>query len=326
MKNLVARFTGHLREALAIGKTLPNGYPGTIRNILITGLGGSGIGGEIVSELCRAKCTMPIVTNHDYQIPGFVGPETLVIGCSYSGNTEETLEALKLAKERGATIAIVTSGGSLLEQAKEEGWLYMHIPGGLPPRAAFGYSFTSLHFLLHAYGLIDQTFVDTFTKMADYLDAHMDSIRSKAKNLASRLFNKQIMLYSSLDYQGVIVRFRQQLNENAKVLCGHHALPEMNHNELVGWAGGSNDIAVVQVINEDDHPRTIERFRISQEIIGNHTDCIETIRSQGDNRLERVLYLVHLFDWTSCYLADLRGVDPIEVKVIDYLKNQLAKF
>ena len=126
-------------------------------------------------------------------------------------------------------------------------------------------------------------------------------------------------------YEGVAVRLRQQLNENAKILCWHHVLPEMNHNELVGWAGGHNQLAVINLRNEDEHKRTKERFKISGGIMNKYTECLIDIASEGTSRVQRSIYHIHLGDWISVYLADLRNVDPVEVKVIDFLKGTLAK-
>lgn len=325
MKQLIADFTKHLNEGLTIGESFSVSTSHNIKNVLITGLGGSGIGGKIVSEKIASACKVPVVCNSDYTIPEFVNENTLVIANSYSGNTEETLEAFELAKKKGAILAGVSSGGLLIEKLKEINAPHIIIPGGHPPRAAFGYSFVQLFYILHGFGIIGNDFIGDFNTAIDYLDQTEEKIQQAAKDLASKVHEKHIVIYSSLQYLGVSTRFRQQLNENAKVLCNHHALPEMNHNELVGWAGGSDDIAVIQLIGEDDHPRTKERFRISQEIISQHTPHIFNIQSEGNTLLQRYLFFIHLGDWTSLFLSELRGVDPVEVNVIDHLKSSLAK-
>ncbi len=157
------------------------------------------------------------------------------------------------------------------------------------------------------------------------LDAEMDDIQTKAKMIANMLFGKVPVIYTTDRMESVAVRFRQQVNENAKMLCWHHVIPEMNHNELVGWRIKNEDLAVIIFRNKDDHPRNQVRIDINKEIISNYTTSLIEVYSKGNNLVERSLYFVNLGDWISVYLADLRKVDSIEVKVIDFLKSELAK-
>lgn len=325
MKQLITDFTKHLKEGLTIGESFSVSALHNIQNVLITGLGGSGIGGKIVADKIASDCKVPVICNNDYTIPAFVNENTLVIANSYSGNTEETLEAFELAKKKGAVLTGVSSGGLLIDELKKLNAPHIIIPGGLPPRAAFGYSFVQLFYILHGFGIIGNEFIADFNDAIHFLDQSEEAIQKLAKDLASKMNGKRVFIYSSLKYSGVSTRFRQQLNENAKILCNHHALPEMNHNELVGWAGGADNNAVIQFIGEDDHTRTKERFRISNEIIGQYTSHIIKVPSKGNTLLQRYLYFIHLGDWTSLFLSELRGVDPVEVNVIDHLKSSLAK-
>ena len=133
------------------------------------------------------------------------------------------------------------------------------------------------------------------------------------------------VIYTPANLEGIGIRLRQQINENAKLLCWHHVLPEMNHNELVGWALPNDQIAVIFLMSEDDHPKTEIRRSLTREIIHTKTNTILELQAQGSTKIERAYYLIHLGDWMSFYLAETLQVDPIEISVIDFLKSQLAE-
>ncbi|HRU61316.1 MAG: bifunctional phosphoglucose/phosphomannose isomerase [Bacteroidia bacterium] len=326
MKDLVQRFPEQLEEALRIGEQASISRPiRPIRNVIITGLGGSGIGGTIVSEIIANECPVPVTVNKDYFLPAFTGPETLVIVSSYSGNTEETLQAMDVALEKGAQISCITSGGSVAERAREHRLDLVLIPGGNPPRSCLGYSLTQLFFILHKKGLIGGAFVAQLRASIDRMRMEEAAIKSEAQEVTDFLFGKLPVIYAVDGYNGVATRFRQQINENSKMLCWHHIIPEMNHNELVGWAEQHEECAVVILRNSTDYYRSQARIEINKEIIAQRTPHIREIWSRGDSMLERSLYLVHLTDWVSCYLADRKAIDAVEVNVINHLKGSLAK-
>lgn len=327
MDTLVARFTEQLKEALEIGRSAKiRTAERPIHNIFLSGLGGSGIGGNFVQEFVKNELKIPLIVGKAYDIPAFVGPNTLAIASSYSGNTEETLSAMDQMLASGARIICVASGGKLIEIAKEKGLDYIQVPGNWPsPRACLGFSFVQQLFILHKLGLISEESIKGVESSIALLDAEMDDIQTKAKMIANMLFGKVPVIYTTDRMESVAVRFRQQVNENAKMLCWHHVIPEMNHNELVGWRIKNEDLAVIIFRNKDDHPRNQVRIDINKEIISNYTTSLIEVYSKGNNLVERSLYFVNLGDWISVYLADLRKVDSIEVKVIDFLKSELAK-
>jgi glucose/mannose-6-phosphate isomerase len=148
---------------------------------------------------------------------------------------------------------------------------------------------------------------------------------NKALAIAKKISGKLPVIYSAGHFEGVAVRFRQQLNENSKILAWHAVIPEMNHNELVGWRDDARDKAVIFLRNVEDFERVQTRMEINKKIIKKHTNTVIEIWSEGKSYLEEVFYLIHLTDWVSVLLADLREVDATEVKVIDFLKNSLAK-
>jgi glucose/mannose-6-phosphate isomerase len=326
MKELVEVFTRQLADALEIGlqaKLTPSKKE--VLNVVITGLGGSGIGGKIVAQLVAEECCVPILTNNTYDIPGFVNENTLVIASSFSGNTEETLFALEAAHQKGAQIAIISSGGKIIELAKERGYNHIILPPGDSPRAMLTYSLVQQFVLLHHYKLISNGFIHQLKSTISLLDNEIDSIKDEAMNIAGSLLNKTAVLYSEAKMEGVITRFRQQLNENSKVLCWHHVLPEMNHNELVGWAGGKDEYAVVMFRNKSDFNRTQVRMDITKSVVSKSTSTYIEVFSKGETAIENALYFILLGDWVSVYLAELKKVDPTEVKVISFLKGELSK-
>ena len=326
MNDYINDFSNHLREAIEIANnTTLTPYTKEIRNILICGLGGSGIGGTIVSDIISSKVNIPIAATKDYSIPNFVNEHTLVIANSYSGNTEETLYALEKCQARGAEIAVITSGGKLKTIAEENKYNNIIIPGNQPPRAMFGYAFTELFFMLNHYGIIDDSFKSDFDKAINLIDTEKADIQKQAMNLAKKMYKQTPVIYVAKGFEGVAVRFRQQLNENSKMLGWHNVVPEMNHNELLGWRTNVDDLAVVYFRNKCDYDRNQIRMDINKKVISKFTSNITEIWSKGDSLIENSLYHISVGDWTSWYLSEMNNVDAIEIDVIDFLKGELAK-
>ena len=326
MNDYIDDFSIHLREAIEIANnTSLTSCTKEIRNVLICGLGGSGIGGTIVSDIISPKVNIPIAATKDYSIPNFVNEHTLVIANSYSGNTEETLYALEKCQAKGAEIAVITSGGKLKTIAEENNYNKIIIPGNQPPRAMFGYAFTELFFILNHYGIIDDSFKSDFTKAIELLDTEKSDIQEQAMSLAKKMYKQTPVIYVANGFEGVAVRFRQQINENSKMLCWHHVVPEMNHNELLGWRTNVNDLAVVYFRNKSDYDRNQIRMDINKKVIAKFTENITEIWSKGDSLIENSLYHINLGDWVSWYLSEMNNVDAIEIDVIDFLKGELAK-
>ena len=326
MKELIEDFTKHIASSISISESASLQKSNkTINNVLICGLGGSGIGGTIINQVVANDISVPITVNKDYKIPAFVNDHTLVICCSYSGNTEESIEMLAQAEDKNAEIACITSGGKILEIAQEKNYNHIVIPGGHPPRAALGLSFPPLFFILKNYQLITTDYKSQLNNTINSIDNNEESIINEAKIITEKLYNKIPVIYTDANFEGVAVRFRQQINENSKMLCWHHVIPEMNHNELVGWTTKNEDLAVILFRNEDDYYRTQKRMEVNKTIFNNYTSTIIEVYSKGDSRLEKALYLIHLGDWISYLLAEKKGIDVTEVNVITHLKNELAK-
>jgi len=326
MKELIEDFTKHIQHSIELNKnTTLTAFNKVFDNVLICGLGGSGIGATIIVQVVADNAKLPILVNKDYKIPQFVNENTLVIACSYSGNTEETLEMITQAEQKNATIACVTSGGKLAALDIEKKYNHILIPGGHPPRAAFGLAFPSLFKLLNYYGIINSDYSNEFNKAIELINENESLILVEAGAITEKLYKKIPVIYVESSYEGVAVRFRQQINENSKMLCWHHVIPEMNHNELVGWANKNEGLAVVIFRNEDDYYRNKKRIEVNKTVFEKYTSTVIEIHSKGNSKLERALYLIHLGDWISYLLAEKNGVDVVEVDVITYLKNELSK-
>lgn len=326
MQKLISDFTEHLKEALEIGASHTFHNKGKkFDNILICGLGGSGIGGTIISQLLKPISNLPILVNKDYSIPAFVDEKTLVIACSYSGNTEETLSMVDAALAEQAEVCFITSGGKCAETARAKQLNYIQIPPELPPRAAFGYSFPQLFFALEKYGIIAHPFVEEIKDAIKLLDHDEEFIKAEAKDIAKILLGKIAVIYSDSRFEGVATRLRQQINENSKMLCWHHQIPEMNHNELVGWRTKNSDLVPVFITSQNDFYRNVERTLYSRKVMIDYVDEIVEIKAKGETALIESLYLIHLGDWISWYLADEKGIDAVEVNVISGLKEMLGK-
>ncbi|MCD6064945.1 MAG: manA [Flavipsychrobacter sp.] len=326
MRQLVADFPIQLHEALVIGQSYKFlSARKDFTNVILTGLGGSGIGGSIVQNFVFDKLKIPFIVNKDYFLPSFVSANSLVIVSSYSGNTEETVAALQTAIKVKATVVCITSGGKIAEIARKKNIDCILLPAGMPPRACVGYSMTQVLFTLKHFGLLKDNFEKDIKASIKLLKDDSKDIQKKAQAVAKKLFEKTPVIYAAADFEGVAIRFRQQLNENSKMLCWHHVIPEMNHNELVGWRDKDKSKAVIILRNEDDYERVQMRIEINKQVFKKYTSNIIEIYSKGKSYWEKAFYFIHLTDWVSVMLADLRGQNATEVKVIDFLKGELAK-
>lgn len=327
MNELIERFMDQLEEGLQIGRnaSIRPASP-DITHIYVAGLGGSGIGADFVASYVQNECKLPFLVRKGYSVPAFVGPKTLAIASSYSGNTEETLISYAQIKAQGARLLCVASGGKIIEAAKADGNDFIQVPGNWPsPRACLGYSVTAQLAALQHLGYISDRCLNEIEGAIGLLRKEASDIREQAKSIAQKLHHKIPVIYIEDRMEPVAVRLRQQINENSKALCWHHVIPEMNHNELVGWTEENKDLVVLYLRNDDDYARNAVRMDINKKIIGKYAGEIIEVYSKGANLIEKSLYLVHLGDWISWELSVLRNVDALEVNVIDYLKGELAK-
>jgi len=330
MKKVIEGFTQQLAHALKLGQSMDLVRPGSdIRNVLITGMGGSGIGANLVESLTFGRVPIPITVSKGYNIPQFVSPHTLFIACSYSGNTEETLAAVHKGMLKRAHIICVTSGGKLLEVAKEYNLFYIQVPdGSASPRGQLGYMMVSLLYALYHTNLIGAAFIKETENAIEYLDRGEKAVQSEAELIAKKLRGKLPIIYCDERLKAMAIRFQNQLNENAKQMAHVNTFPEMNHNELIGWRFPENILQLSQVIylySDHDHERVEKRMEICREIFEKRSNPIIDIVAEGASLLEQYYYLIHLTDWISYFLAKENGVDPDSRENTSFLKEELAK-
>jgi len=326
MIQFISNFTNQLKDAQTIGsKLLERKEIQEIQNVIICGLGGSGIGGKIASKFAESRCDKPITTYNSYFLPKFVNENSLVIISSYSGNTEETVSALEEAIKRNCQIICITSGGKVKNLADKYNIEALIIPGGNPPRAMLTYSLTQLLFIFQHYKIVKLDADSEIKNSISLLNKEVNDIKLVAKDVADQLKNTTLLIYTDASFEGVGTRFKQQLNENTKTLAFANVVPEMNHNELLGWQGGNNSFSAIFLRNTSDNPRNQLRMDISIKNISKIAhSCIE-LYSKGNSEIENIFYFILMTDWISIYLAEFYGVDTIEIKAIDSLKNQLSQ-
>jgi glucose/mannose-6-phosphate isomerase len=330
MKKLIEGFTLQLASALKIGESVDLVRPGSdIRNILITGMGGSGIGANLVESLTFGRVPIPITVSKGYNIPQFVSPHTLFIACSYSGDTEETLAAIQKAMLKRAHIICITSGGKMLELAKEYYLFWIQIPNGSKSaRGNIGFMMVSLFHALYHTNLVGAAFKKETENAIEYLDRGEKAIQAEAELIAKKLKGKFPIIYCDERLKAMAIRFQNQLNENAKQLAHVNTFPEMNHNEIVAWQFAEPLLQQTQVIylySDHDHPRVEKRMEICREIFEKRSNPIIDIVAEGASLLEQYYYLIHLTDWISYFLAKENGLESASIEPIEFLKEELAK-
>ncbi|PKM82308.1 MAG: bifunctional phosphoglucose/phosphomannose isomerase [Firmicutes bacterium HGW-Firmicutes-14] len=323
-------------EALAIGRRvkIPADY-GSVSNIVVTGLGGSAIGGDFLRLLAGDRTDVPVIVNRDYVLPKFVNNRTLLFAVSYSGNTEETLSAYSQAREKGTKIVALTNGGKLRDMAERDGVPVIIVPAGISPRAATGYLLVPALAVLESLGLIgdlsaemaDMTAV--LRKQREQFKPETGTANNPAKQAARRFFGKIPVIWAAAGNTEVVAtRWKGQINENAKAPAYWNVFPELNHNEIVGFEVPVEMLRQLEIVilrDEHDHPRVQKRMEISKDIIKDTVSGVTEVWSSGGGHLSRLFSLTYMGDWVSVYLAALSGIDPTPVKKIDYLKNKLAE-
>lgn len=338
MYNAIFDMPEHLQKAISIGRHWKFNADEflDIKNVVVIGMGGSAIGGDLVRSLLAARMEVPLTIVRNYELPEYVDDETLVIASSYSGNTEETLAALDDAMNRKSMIAALTTGGMMKDVCELNEIPIAILPEGLQPRAALGYSFAPILIFLERVGLVKDVIPEiesTIAGMKQYRESYIEDIGeddNPAKLLAKHMHKKIPIIYSGPTLTDTVaVRWKGQICENAKTLAFVNQYAEFNHNELVGWHKQiepfAKNMIVIQLHDHDDHSQITKRMDIVKTIISELGVTVIDITSLGDTPLERMFYLIQLGDFTSYYLAVLNSVDPTPVEVIQTLKSQLTK-
>jgi glucose/mannose-6-phosphate isomerase len=317
---------------LARSYALPDSYR-DVKHIVITGMGGSAIGGSLVQAYVAAECRLPIAVLRDYDLPASTGPETLVIASSHSGNTEETLAASQSALERGARLVAITRGGKLANLAEQAGlpvWRFEHSG---QPRAAVGYSFMLTLGVLVRLGLLPDPSavvggaVAAMRQQQQRLRADVPVTGNPAKRMAGQLMDRIPLIFGAGCLAPVARRWKGQINEVAKAVAVFDELPEMDHNSVVGTLYPEMLVGKFMALflrSSFEHPRNGRRAEVTREIYltaGFNTDAIE---ASGPSSLAHMFTSLHFGDYTAYYLAMANGVDPSPIPQIDYLKEKLT--
>ncbi|MFA5866552.1 MAG: bifunctional phosphoglucose/phosphomannose isomerase [Actinomycetota bacterium] len=336
MLGVIGAFPAQCREAVSLAESFDFGkLSGDVSSIVTLGMGGSGIGGDIVKALLEPKSKVPVNVCKGYSLPAFVGPDTLVFAISYSGGTEETLTTLQRAADVGSKIIAVTSDGSLEKEAKKRGFPVIKVPGGLQPRAALGYLSLTVVVVLEKLGFIEDVRADIeetlgiLEMMSEHMSPDSPAGNNIAKQLAGRLYEKMPVVYGSEGTPAVAaLRWKCQFNENSKVPAFWHQFPELNHNEIVGWqelGEVAKRCCLITLRSPGENPRTRKRVEISLPLLEGVVGESLQVWSEGDSELARLYSLIYLGDFTSVYLAILNGVDPTPVERIQLLKKKLRE-
>lgn len=306
-----------------------------VKNIVIIGMGGSAIGGDILRSYLAEEVAIPILINRNYGLPRFVDQHTLLIAASYSGNTEETLTAFEQGRQRGCQIIVATTGGKLGALAVENSYPHVILPAGLQPRAALGYSFGPLLKIMEELGyvsgqreIVEATCAYLSTSRRK-LGMNITEQRNAAKQLAAKLKDKIAVVYAGADYYDTVaIRFKGQICENAKALAYANICPEFNHNELVGFDFPSklvSKLVIIFLTGPADSQGVTNRFKIINKILTEKKIATVFLKAQGPNRLAEIFALVQFGDFASYYLALINKTDPSPVHVINRLKTALEK-
>ncbi len=297
-------------------------------SIVFCGLGGSAISGDLLSDYLSGELQIPMIVVRGYNLPSFTNKESLVIISSYSGNTEETISCIKQAVHKKSKIVVITSGGKVGDIAKSNMIPVIKISGGLQPRYALGLSFFSLLKVFQELGLVDETsntkkIIDLWQKKGlEYSSENNIAIRT-----AELIVGFIPIIYSSEYLSSTGYRLKSQFNENAKLHAFQHSIPEMNHNEIIGWESSKEKqflVKVIYLIDKEYHPQNLKRFEILKEMISEQNVEVITLASSEENKKVRIMDLIFLADWISFYTSVLRGFDPSEIDFIHRMKQRLT--
>jgi glucose/mannose-6-phosphate isomerase len=314
----------HLRDALwRVESAILDAEPAS--GLIVCGMGGSAIGGVLARAAIGDGLNLPMLVYRDYELPSWTAPDRAVLCSSYSGDTEETLACFAAAEAVGAHRYAATTGGRLADAAREAEVPVIGLPAGLQPRHAVGYGFTVACEVAALVGVAPgmRTEIDA---AASHLENQRDAIVAQAAEIAEQLAGTVPVIYGCELTVPVAYRWKTQINENAKQHAFEHQLPELDHNEIVGWSpnGESPGFAAVFLGDSDQHPRQRERADLTAKLIGPASAAVVRVETVGETRTQRLLHSVMLGDLVSLHLAAHNGVDPGPIEVIDRLKDELG--
>ncbi len=304
-----------------------------IKNVVVAGMGGSAIGGDVMRCSLGQEMPVPVINNRDYHLPSFVGKDSLVFTVSYSGNTEETLSCFREGLQRGAQMVAITSGGQLESLARESQVSLIKIPSGVPPRAALGYLFTPLALMVEQAGLVreirnqvEET-IGILKEMREELLALDPPEANPAWKIALDIQDCIPVIWAGGSILEVAaMRWKGQINENAKAPAYFNCFPELNHNEFTGLEGPADitrRVAVIVLQDELQNPGIARRIKTTNDMLKDRIKGFNFVSSRGNSIMARLFSLMYAGDFTSVYLAQLYNIDPVPVDIIEELKKRL---
>ena len=319
MKLVLERFPNMCQEAVELVKSIKVGND--FKDINIAGMGGSGISGEILKYYLQEQ-KLPIFVVKDYVFPKHIDEKSLLFVSSYSGDTEETIAVYKEALKKGCKIVGICAGGKLEELCKENNTLCVRIPSGISPRLSTPYQFFSMLVILHNSGIIEN--------QANYVKKTVAALRKSfyrlsGKDLASKIGKKIPIIYGSTRFLPVVMKWKTDINENAKIHAFYNVYPEFNHNEINGFVNKNGDYYIVIIRDQDDLKKIRMRMDITKKLIKNRGYDLTEVAIKGDCLLSRMFSTILLGLWVSYYLAILYETDPTPVEIIEELKKELVE-
>lgn len=318
LKSILQQFPAQVQEGWGLVDDSLK-FPG-IERVVIAGMGGSALPGELLKS-CFPSMKIPLEIHKNYTLPEYLNSKTLVFSISYSGNTEESIEALRFAYKKGCTIVAISSGGALEELSKKLANYYIKVPSGVQPRFATAYMFFPIIRILQNSKIIpDQT---------ASVHALIDSLRKpgfekKGAEIAKKIEGKIPIIYSSERLHGVAYKWKINFNENAKMHAFCNFFPELNHNEILGYTNLNGPYYVLILKDEMDHARIKKRMDITKKLIMKQCPVLD-IEITGTSDLIKVFTSVYVGDWVAYHVAIAKGIDPSPVAIIEQLKQELAR-
>jgi len=315
----------HLRDALWRIESARL-QPVDAAGVMVCGMGGSAIGGDLAAAALGDRLTRPLVTIRGYGLPSWATPEWTVLCASYSGETEETLACFAAAEALGARRIVAGTGGALVDAAREADLPVIGLPGILQPRAAVAYMFAAAAEVAALAGAAPRVHTEVDAAAA-FLAEQRDDLLFRAGEVAAALAGTHPVVYGADLTAPVARRWKTQANENAKLPAFFSELPEADHNEICGWDEGaaSAGLSAVFLEDRDQHPREARRFELTAAAVTETGARVVRIETAGETRVARLLWATMLGDLVSVKLAEARGVDPVPVEAIDALKDALGR-
>lgn len=303
----------------------------SINNVVLAGMGGSALPGQFITSW--PGLNVPFEISRNYDIPKFVGKNTLYISSSYSGNTEESLSGIEQAERRGAKIIVISAGGRLADRAKEKGYPLFSIPSGIQPRMSTFYFLAAFTQMFEGLGLISSGSLDELHEAGKWLGEEakkwlptVPTSQNQAKSLAQEIVGKSIVVYSGPKLFPAANKWKICFNENAKNIAWCNQYPELNHNEFLGWTSHpvEKPYAVIELRSSLEHARTQKRFMVTEKLLSGKRPAPEVVKVEGGDVLRQILWAANLGDFTSLYLGLLNGLNPTPVDLIEKLKAELG--